>query len=476
MAEDAPDAVIVGSGPNGLAAGVALARAGRSVVIYEAKSTVGGGTRTEELTRPGFVHDVCSAVHPTAVISPFFRTLPLEDHGLEWVYPPASLAHPLDDGSAAVLEHSIEETAATLGPDGASYRALMEPLVRCSEALFEDLLAPLRIPRHPFSMLRFGWHAWRSAVGLACGRFRGPHARALFAGNAGHTFLPLDRLFTAAMGLILSIAGHRPGWPHAKGGTAKLSGALASYFESLGGTIVREHPVRSLRALPRSRVVLLDVTPKQVLELAGEDLPPRYRKRLRRYRYGPAAFKVDWALRERIPWTASTCQRVATVHVGGTMDEIAAAESALWTRSAPPERPFVLVAQPSVSDPSRAPEGMHTGWAYAHVPHGCDVDMTEAVEAQIERFAPGFKDCILERHTMSPAQFEAYNANNVGGHIIGGVSDIAQLYTRPVARLNPYTTPNPRLFLCSASTPPGGGVHGMGGYFAAQAALRRLRR
>jgi phytoene dehydrogenase-like protein len=456
-----------------LAAAVALAQRGRSVRVVEAAETVGGGTRSAALTLPGFVHDVCSAVHPMAVASPFFKTLPLADHGLEWVHPETPLAHPLDDGTAAVLERGVDATAEALGSDARAYRRLMGPLVAGAAGLFDDLLGPIRIARHPFLAMRFGLRAVWSARGLANGWFREEPARALIAGLAAHSVLPLDQSPGAAIAMMLGLAGHAAGWPFPRGGAQKIPDALASLLRSLGGEIEIGRRVSSVDDLPPSRTVLLDVTPRQVLALAGHRLPSRYKRALARYRYGPGVFKVDWALAGPIPWRAAGCRRAGTVHVGGTFDEIAAAELAPW-RGEHASRPFVLLAQPTPFDPSRAPDGKHTAWGYCHVPNGSAVDMTDPIEAQVERFAPGFRDLILARHTMTTAAMEAYNANYIGGDIGGGVVDWWQLFTRPVARLNPYTTPNPGLFICSASTPPGGGVHGMCGYFAARAALKRL--
>lgn len=468
------DAVVVGSGPNGLAAAVELARHGWGVLVVEGAETVGGGTRSAELTRPGFVHDVCSAVHPMALASPFFRRLPLAEHGLHWVHPDTPLAHPLDDGTAAVLERSVEATAAHLGPDADAYHRFMTPLVRAADDLFADLLGPLRLPRRPVAALQFGLRAVWSGNALARAWFRGAAARALIAGLAGHSLLPLERSPSAAIAVMLGLAGHAVGWPFPRGGAARIAEALASYFRSLGGIIETGRPVRTLDDLPPARVVLLDVTPRQVLQLAGQWLPGGYCRALARYRYGPGVFKVDWALSGPIPWRAETCRRAGTVHVGGTLEEVAAAERAPWQGRHHP-RPFVLVAQPTLFDPTRAPPGQHVAWGYCHVPSGSTHDMTEAIEAQVERFAPGFRDRILARHTLTAPALERYNPNYVGGDITGGVNDWGQLFTRPVARWNPYTTPNPRLFLCSASTPPGGGVHGMCGYWAARAVLARHR-
>jgi phytoene dehydrogenase-like protein len=470
---DSYDALVVGSGPNGLAAAILLARAGCSVLLIEAEKAVGGGTRSAELTLPGFVHDICSAIHPMAVVSPFFRALPLGEFGLRWVHPDAPFAHPLDDGTAAILERSVDETARGLGKDAAAYKALMGPLIEHADLLFPDILGPLRFPLHPLVMGRFGLLAMRSAVGLARGSFEGAAAKALFAGSAAHATLPLEQPFSAAIGVALSTVGHAAGWPCAEGGSRAIANALAGYFMSLGGEIELGRRVRSMKDLPAARAVLLDLTPRQIVRIAGESLPSGYVRRLERFRYGPSVFKVDWALDGPIPWRAPGCTRAATVHLGGTLEEIAAAEAATF-RGERVEKPYVLIAQQSLFDRTRAPEGKHTGWGYCHVPHGSTIDMTAIIEAQVERFAPGFRDRILARSIMSPAAFEAYNENYIGGDISGGVADIFQLFNRPVTRLDPYSTPDPRLYICSSSTPPGAGVHGMCGYFAATAALRQV--
>ena len=466
------DAVVVGAGPNGLAAAIVLAQSDLSVLLLEAAPAVGGGTRTEELTLPGFQHDVCSAIHPMALVSPFFRALPLARYGLEWAFSPAAIAHPFDDGTAATLEESLEATAAGLDIDGPAWRSLMEPFVRRSDALFEDILRPIRLtPHHPVVLARFGLRGLRSAKHVAR-RFRTPRARALFGGCAAHSFLPLEQAGSASFGMALILAGHATGWPAAKGGSSQIARALATYFAALGGEIVTSYRVRSVRDLPRARAVIFDVTPRQLAEIAGSDLPRRYVERLQAYRYGPGVFKVDWALDGPIPWKAAGCARAATVHVGGTFEEIAAHERAVWD-GGPRERPFVLVAQQSMFDPARAPAGKHTGWAYCHVPHGSMEDMTSRIERQVERFAPGFRDRILARHTMNCAQFQAHDANFIGGDIAGGANDLRQFVMRPFPTRNPYATPNRRFYLASSSTPPGGGVHGMCGYWAARAALRR---
>lgn len=468
------DAIVVGSGPNGLAAAIAIAEAGRSVLVIEGAAGIGGGCRTAELTLPGFRHDVCSAIHPLAAASPFLRELPLGDHGLEWVFPPAACAHPLADGTAVTLEHSISETAGQLaGADAHAYRVLMEPPVRDWPKLENDLLGPLPIlPGSPLALARFGLTALRSARGLAEARFDREPARALLAGLAAHTVLPLERMSTAAITMVLGLLGHRVGWPFPRGGAGRLANALGSYLRELGGRIETGRWIASLDELPDSEAVLLDVTPRQLAAIAGDRLPSSYRRRLGRYRYGPGVFKLDLALAGPIPWRAERCLRAGTVHVGGTMAEIADAEAAVW-RGEHPERPFVLLAQQSLFDDSRAPAGQHTAWAYCHVPHGSTIDMTAAIEGQIERFAPGFRDLILARSARTTADLESANPNLVGGDLAGGVTDLGQLWTRPVARWVPYSTPVRGLYVCSSSTPPGGGVHGMCGYHAACAALRR---
>jgi phytoene dehydrogenase-like protein len=468
------EAIVVGSGPNGLAAAITLAREGRSVLVLEAAETVGGGLRSEALTLHGFVHDVCSAIHPLGVGSPFFRALPLADHGLEWVQPPAPVAHPLDNGPAAVLERSVDDTAADLGTtDAAAYRRLIAPFVATWERLAPQILGPPRLPRHPVVLARFGLAALRSARALAEARFRGERARALLAGLAAHSILPLEHAATAAVALVLGVLGHAVGWPLPRGGSQRVADALASCLRSLGGEIACEARVESLDDLPPARVVLLDVAPRQLLRLGAARLPRRYRRALEHYRYGPGVFKIDLALDGPVPWRDAACARAGTVHVGGTLDEIAASEAAVW-RGEHPERPYVIVAQQSLFDPSRAPEGKHTAWAYCHVPNGSALDMTARIEAQIERFAPGFRDRILARSTMGPRQLEERNPNLVGGDIGGGVQDLGQLFARPVLSFVPYRTPAHGLYLCSSSTPPGGGVHGMCGYHAARAALRDL--
>ncbi|MGE0822117.1 MAG: phytoene desaturase family protein [Candidatus Binatia bacterium] len=463
------DAVVVGSGPNGLAGAIVLAQAGLKTVVFEAQETAGGGARSAALTLPGFVHDLCSAVHPLAVSSPFFSTLPLAKHGLEWIHPSAPLAHPFDDGTAAILERSVKTTGKGLGRDAIAYQKLIAPLLTTWEHLKPMVLGPLRWPRYPITLARFGWLALRSARRLAESRFAGESARALFAGMAAHSMLPLDRVPSAAFGLILAVTGHGVGWPLPRGGAQKITDALISYLRTLGGEVRTGVSVESLEMLPPTRIVLCDVTPRQLLQIAGHRFPLAYRQTLARYRYGVAAHKIDWALSAPIPWSARGCARAGTVHLGGTLEEIASAELAPWQEKTA-SAPFVLLAQPTMFDVTRAPPGHHTAWAYCHVPNGSTVDMVERIEGQIERFAPGFRTRILARSVFPPRALEQHNANLVGGDINGGVQDLRQLFARPTLRT--YRTPTPGLYLCSASTPPGGGVHGMCGYFAAHTALR----
>ncbi len=468
------DAVVIGSGPNGLAAAITLAQAGKSVVVFESKDTIGGGSRTKELTLPGFKHDVCSAIHPLGLASPFFRALPLEQYGLEWIQPPAALAHPLDDGTAMLLEQSIGATTKTLGVDGVAYSHLMMPLVTHWQTLADTLLGPLRpqMFQHPFLLAPFGLNAIRSAESLAKQLFRGERARAIFAGMAAHSFLPLDHSLSAAFGIMLALFGHGVGWPLPRGGSQAIVDALAAYLRFLGGEIVTGVEVTSIDMLPTARALLFDITPRQLLRIAGDHLPAKYRHSLDRYRYGPGVFKIDYALDGPIPWKAQECLRAGTVHLGGTLAEVTLSERQIG-QGIPAEKPFVLLAQQSLFDTTRAPVGKHTVWAYSHIPNGSTFDMTERINEQIERFAPGFQDRILAKNVIPPSALEAYNANDVGGDINGGIADLFQFFTRPTIRLNPYTTPNKRIYICSSSTPPSGGVHGMCGYYAAKAALQR---
>jgi len=470
------DAVVVGSGPNGLAAAITLAQAGHTILVIEAEGTIGGGLRSAELTLPGFVHDICSAIHPLGVASPFFRELPLVDCGLEWIYPPTPAAHPFDDGTVALLERSVRATGETLGRDAAAYRRMMQPLVEDWEGLLGDLLGPLPLPpQHPLALARFGLRALWPAHRLAEQAFQGERARALFAGLAAHAMLPLEQPASAAFGLVMATVAHAVGWPLVRGGSQVFANALSSRLQSLGGAIITGRRIESMDQLPLARAMLFDVTPRQLLSIAGDRFPSGYQRALARYRYGPGAFKVDWALDGPIPWKAAECSRAATVHLGATLAEIAASERAVW-QGKPSERPYVIVVQQSLFDPARSHEGKHTGWAYCHVPNGSDFDMTERIEAQVERFAPGFRERILARSVMPPAAMERHNANYIGGDINGGVQDLRQLYTRPAPRWSPYSTPAGNLYICSSSTPPGGGVHGMCGYHAAQAVLRSLSR
>lgn len=471
--QDETDAVVIGSGPNGLAAAITLARAGVSVRVVEAHDEPGGGMRTAALTLPGFMHDVCSAVHPMGVLSPFFRTLPLGEHGLVWLYPRASVAHPLDDGPAVMLYRSVERTAGGLGRDARAWARLVDPLLGDPHALLADVMAPLRVPAHPLPFLRFGLRAACSANRLARLWFREDRARALFAGCAAHSILPLTRPLSAAFGVLFALTAHVEDWPVAHGGSQAIARALASYLQSLGGRIETGCRVESLAPFASARVILFDTSPDALERIAGDMLPASYRRRLARYRYGPGVFKLDWALDGPIPWRDPACRDASTVHVGGTLEEVCASEREMF-RGRHSERPFLIVCQQSEFDPTRAPAGKHTGYAYCHVPHGSTVDMTTAIERQIERFAPGFRDRILARHATNTTDLERYNPNYRGGAVTGGVADALQLWNRPVTRRDPYTTPNPRLFLCSASTPPGGGVHGQCGYWAARSALRRL--
>jgi phytoene dehydrogenase-like protein len=464
------DAVVVGSGPNGLSAAITLQQAGLSVLLLEAKKEIGGGLRSASLTLPGYTHDVCSAIHPLAAGSPFFQTLPLASHGLEYIYPTLSAAHPFDDGTAAVLGKSVKETAASLGLDSGAYLQLIQPIVDDWPGLAADVLGPLHFPKHPIALAQFGLKALTSATFLGK-RFQTQEARGLWAGMAAHSIQPLAHLTTSAIGLVLMAVGHIQGWPIPRGGSQSIANALASYFRFLGGKIETGFEVQSLDQLPAAKAVLFDVTPRQLLKIAGHQFSSLYQWQLERYRYGMGVFKVDWALDGPIPFTAPECHQAGTIHLGNTLEEITANEQATW-KGKHPEQPFVLLAQQSLFDASRAPKGKHTAWAYCHVPNGSKVDRTEAIEKQVERFAPGFRERILARSTMNTAQLEAYNSNYIGGDINGGVIDIGQLFTRPALRSSPYRTSAKGLYLCSSSTPPGGGVHGMCGFHAAKRALQ----
>ncbi|MDO3628309.1 NAD(P)/FAD-dependent oxidoreductase [Mucilaginibacter sp. BT774] len=464
------DAVIVGSGPNGLAAAILMQQNGLSVLLIEGKETIGGGMRSAELTLPGYLHDICSAIHPLAVSSPFFETLPLAKYGLEFIYPDIAAAHPFDNGAAAILKNSIEETASQFGIDEKAYIDLIQPVVNDWPLMASDVLGPLHIPRHPIAMARFGLKAFRSASSIA-GSFKTEKTKGLFAGMAAHCMQPLTNLSSAATALVLMSAAHIKGWPLPKGGSQQIANALASYFISLGGKIETNTDITSLGQLPSSNAVLFDITPRQLLQIAGHKFSGIYKWQLRRYRYGMGIFKIDWALDGQIPFINELCRQAGTVHLGNTFAEIASSEQSAWNGRIA-EKPFVLMAQQSLFDSSRAPEGKQTAWAYCHVPGGSTIDMTEAIERQVERFAPGFKDRILARHTMNPIQVEEYNPNYIGGDINGGAFDLGQLFTRPALRWSPYRTSAKGLYICSSSTPPGGGVHGMCGYHAAKRAMK----
>ncbi|HEY9049579.1 MAG TPA: NAD(P)/FAD-dependent oxidoreductase [Ohtaekwangia sp.] len=466
------DVIVVGSGPNGLAAAITLQQEGLSVLLVEGKDTIGGGLRSAQVTLPGFIHDLCSAIHPMAVASPFFSSLPLHKHGLEFIQPEYAAAHPFDDGSAAVLSNSLDVTAASLGNDAEKYRKLIGIQVKNFDKLLPDILGPLHIPNHPLPLIQFGLQALKPADTLAK-YFTTKEAQGLWAGMAAHSILPLSKLATSAIGLVLLSAAHARGWPIPKGGSASIAQALASYFVSIGGKIETNFYVRSLEQLPSAHAIIFDTTPRQLLQIAGHKFSPVYKKQLQRYRYGMGVFKVDWALDGPVPFTAAACRAAGTVHIGNTWQEIAASEQTSWSGKHA-EQPFVLLAQQSVFDETRAPQGKHTLWGYCHVPNGSTVDMTGIIEKQVERFAPGFRDRILARQTMNTEQMELHNPNYIGGDINGGAITIDQLFTRPALRFSPYRTSAKGLYIGSASTPPGGGVHGMSGYHAARKVLQDI--
>lgn len=465
------DAIVVGSGPNGLAAAIRLALEGLSVMVFEAADSVGGGMRTRELIEPGYHHDICSAIHPMAASSPFMKKLPLDQFGLQWIHPGYAAAHPLDEGPAAILSRDLHETAFRLEEDEKRYKSIVTPLVENWDALSKDFLGPLVFPKNPFKMAAFGLKGLQPAS-LFKNRFRTKRARALFAGLAAHSMLPLSSPATTAIGLVFFGTAHTGGWPLPRGGSQSIADAMASYLKSLGGEIETGFKVTRLSELPKSKAVLFDLTPYQVMDIAGDAFPKKYVRKLRKFRYGPGAFKVDYILKEPVPWKDPECLKAGTVHLGGTFEEIAASEK-LMSGGGHPENPFVLVAQQSLFDDTRTPGQKHTLWAYCHVPNASTVNMTGAIERQIERFAPGFRDVIEEQRVMNTLDLQLYNPNYVGGDINGGSQDLFQLFSRPVSFSNPYATPAGGIYFCSSSTPPGGGVHGMCGYHAATAALKQ---
>ncbi|MET3979571.1 phytoene dehydrogenase-like protein [Mucilaginibacter sp. UYP25] len=463
------DAIVIGSGPNGLAAAILMQQKGLKVLLLEGKSEIGGGLRTAELTLPGFKHDICSAIHPLAAASPFFKTLPLANNGLNYVYPEIDAAHPLLHAKPAVLCRSIDSTAQHLGDDEKAYRKLMGSVTKNWPLIDADVLGPLHFPKHPFALASFGLDALKPATMLA-NQFKTKQAKALIAGMAAHSMQPITNLATSAIAMVLMATGHLGGWPIPIGGSNSIANALASYFKLIGGTIQTDTYIRSLDQLPSAHALLFDITPKQLLEIAGHKFSSIYKWQLERYRYGMGVYKIDWALSEQIPFEAEACRKAGTVHLGNTLNEIRDAEQQTWNGKHP-DKPFVLLAQQSLYDNTRAPKGKHTAWAYCHVPNGSTKNMTEIIENQIERYAPGFKDVILAKHTLDTVQIEEYNPNYIGGDINGGVIDLGQLFTRPALRYSPYKTSHKGMYICSSSTPPGGGVHGMCGYYAAKKAL-----
>lgn len=463
---------VIGSGPNGFAAAIRLQENGYPTTIYEAKNSIGGGMRSAEITLPGFMHDICSAIHPLAIGSPFFKTLPLRKYGLEWIQPEVPLAHPFDEEPPALLERSIEATGCSLGEDAKAYKNLMESFVTNWPLLENAVLGALHFPSHPILLAKLAFKALRSCSSLTRQTFQGKRARALFAGLSAHSMMPLNWSLTAGFGLILAILGHAVGWPLPRGGSQKIADALTEHFKTLGGKIVTDFEVQDLKQLPEA-LHFFDVTPKQLLNIVKDNFPNRYIERLKKYRYGPGIFKMDWALDRPIPWKSPECLKAGTIHLGGTLEEIELSESLVWENKIP-EKPFVLLAQPSLFDKTRAPENKHTAWAYCHVPSGTTVDMSERIESQIERFAPGFRDCILAKSVKGPKDLEKYNSNYVNGDINGGVQDLSQFVTRPIASLHPYFTPLKNVVICSSSTPPGGGVHGMCGYNAVNSFLKSI--
>ncbi|WP_373522902.1 phytoene desaturase family protein [Aquiflexum sp.] len=469
------DAIVVGSGPNGLAAAIRMQQKGLAVLLIEGADTVGGGMRTKELTLPGFLHDVCSAIHPLAVSSPFLKTLPLDKFGLEWMEPEVLAAHPFDNGTAAYLYRSIDDTAVELGRDEKAYRDLIQPIVRDWENLAVDFLGPMRIPKHPISMAKFGIKALRSANGLARSDFKTEKAKGLWAGMAAHSIQPLDKLTTSAVALVLLASGHHRSWPIPKMGSQSIANAMSAFFKSLGGEVQTGFYVRHINELPKAKAYLFDITPKQLMEIAGEEFSRLYKWQLSRFKYGMGVFKIDWALKEAIPFSAIKARLAGTVHLGNTLEEVTKSEKEIW-EGKHPNHPYVLLAQQSIVDKSRAPEGSHTAWAYCHVPNGSRQDMTAIIEAQVERFAPGFRDIIIGTSTKNAMEMQDYNPNYIGGDINGGAMDITQLFNRPALRWSPYRTSSKGIYICSSSTPPGGGVHGMCGFHAAERVIKDLFR
>ena len=467
------DAVVVGSGPNGLAAAILLQQKGLSVLLMEAKSSVGGGLRSAELTLPGFIHDVCSAVHPLAVSSPFFSTLPLNNFGLKYIFPPVFAAHPFDDGTAAALVHSISETSQTLNNDAEFYSRFMNGLVKDWPLISELILGPFTFPKHPIAAAKFAYSALSSSAYFAEKHLHNKQSRGFWAGMSAHSMQSFTNASTSAFAILLLLLGHLKGWPIIKGGSQKLADALAAYFVSLGGKIEMNTEIKSLQQLPSSHAVLFDVTPAQLLKIAGHKFSSLYQHQLKKYRYGMGVYKIDWALDAPVPFTNEQCRKAGTVHLGNTFEEIALSEK-LVSENKHPEKPFVLFVQPGLLDDTRAPANKHTAWAYCHVPNGSSENMTNKIEQQVERFAPGFKECILARHVMNTTELETYNANYIGGDINGGVQDIRQIFTRPALRFSPYKTSAKGIYICSSSTPPGGGVHGMCGYHAAKRVLKDI--
>ncbi|MGN6249019.1 MAG: phytoene desaturase family protein [Ginsengibacter sp.] len=465
------DAIVVGSGPNGFAAAITMQKKGLSVLLIEGKKELGGGVHSAELTLPGFIHDVCSAVYPLGENSPVFKSFRLGQFGLKWLVSENAIAHPFDNGDAVAVKLSVEETAAQLGKDRDNYQKIFSPLVKNWDSILSAYLGPIHLSAYSNAKAKFAYYALSSAAHFAKNQFKTEEARALFAGMGAHTILPLNTATTTAMGLVLNLMAHVNAWPVPEGGARKITDTLAEYFKSLGGEIETGNWISSLKKLPSSKVVLLDVTPQQLLSIAGDELSSFYKWQLKNYKYGEGVFKVDWALSQPVPFSNVECRKATTVHLGGSFSEIYESED-LAGKNKIPERPFVLFVQPGVVDPSRAPGGKQTAWAYCHVPSGSTVNMTAAIENQVERFAPGFKDCILERHIMNSHDIQAYNPNYIGGDINGGAAIPSQLLTRPVIKLSPYRTSAKNVYLCSSSTPPGGGVHGICGYYAARRALK----